>query len=65
MIETLRWISLAMLWVAIAVNVYMIIRNSRTHKKLKEACATMEKLIRNWEEDHAGLEEDSDGDLTT
>lgn len=36
MIEVIRWISLVMLWVAVAINIYSIWRNVRLHKELKK-----------------------------
>ena len=35
MYEVIRWISLALLWVAMGVNVWTIIRNVRLHKLLE------------------------------
>jgi hypothetical protein len=61
MFEVIRWISIVLLWVAIAANIVSLIRCVRTNKKLKESCGVMERLIKSWEEDHLALEEDSDG----
>lgn len=58
MLEVIRWISIALLWAAMAMNIVSLIRCVRLNKKLKESCAVMERLIKNWEEDHIGLKED-------
>lgn len=44
MFEVIRWISLAMLWVCIAANVWVMVRNARLNKQLKlehKLCTTL------------------------
>jgi hypothetical protein len=52
MLEVIRWISLALMWAALGINVWSFIRCERVRKELKNSCAIMENLIKEWEEKH-------------
>ena len=56
MYEIIRWISLAMLWVALGLNIFSMVLNLRTRKRLKASCDIMQRLIKEWEEKHNELE---------
>lgn len=56
MYEVIRWITLGILWLCIALNVYTLISGVRLNKQLKRKCAIMEQIIKDWREKHADSE---------
>lgn len=60
MLEIIRWVSLAMLWVCIGLNTWCIIRSFRNYKKMDRNLAEIEALRKKWVERVNMLEEVSD-----